>query len=105
MRALMLDPYVLLFDEPLAALDPMVRSDVQADLKRIFKILKKTVVWVTHDMGEASYFGDPIVLLREGRIVQSGTLKALINSPANPFVTRFINAQRSPLESTIMDSL
>jgi osmoprotectant transport system ATP-binding protein len=104
MRALMLDPDVLLFDEPLAALDPMIRSELQEDLKRIFQTLKKTVVWVTHDMGEASYFGDCIVLLRDGKIVQSGTLKELVHSPTDPFVTGFINAQRSPLEMTLRNS-
>jgi osmoprotectant transport system ATP-binding protein len=72
MRALMLDPDILLFDEPLAALDPMIRAELQADLKQIFQTLGKTVVWVTHDMGEAGYFGDRILLLREGKIVQSG---------------------------------
>jgi osmoprotectant transport system ATP-binding protein len=97
MRALMLDPDVLLLDEPLGALDPMIRSDLQADLKEIFQRLKKTVVLVTHDMGEAAFFGDVIVLLREGRIVQSGTLDELVNAPMDPFVTHFINAQRSPL--------
>ncbi|MGD2089085.1 MAG: ATP-binding cassette domain-containing protein [Candidatus Aminicenantes bacterium] len=104
MRALMLDPDILLFDEPLAALDPMIRSQLQADLKQIFQTLKKTVIWVTHDMGEASYFGHHIVLLREGKIVQSGTLKELVHSPTDPFVTRFINAQRSPLEMTLRQS-
>jgi osmoprotectant transport system ATP-binding protein len=104
MRALMLDPDILLFDEPLAALDPMIRSELQEDLKRIFQTLKKTVVWVTHDMGEAGFFGDRIVLLREGKIVQSGTLKELVHSPTDPFVTRFINAQRSPLEMTLRHS-
>ncbi|MCK4764206.1 MAG: ATP-binding cassette domain-containing protein [Candidatus Aminicenantes bacterium] len=98
MRALMLDPDVLLFDEPLAALDPMIRSELQEDLKRIFKTLKKTVVLVTHDLSEAGYFGDRIVLLKEGRIVQAGTLAELVRTPAEPFVTRFINAQRSFLE-------
>ena len=99
MRALMLDPDVLLLDEPLGALDPMIRADLQNDLKRIFQTLKKTVVLVTHDMGEAAFFGDVIFLLREGRIVQHGTLSELVNTPADPFVTRFINAQRSHLES------
>ena len=94
MRALMLDPDVLLLDEPLGALDPMVRSDLQTDLKEIFQTLRKTVVMVTHDMGEAGFFGDVIVLLREGHIVQQGTLEALVHSPVDPFVTRFINAQR-----------
>ena len=97
MRALMLDPDVLLLDEPLGSLDPLIRADLQTDLKGVFQTLKKTVVLVTHDMGEAAFFGELIVLLREGRIVQAGTLDALINAPADPFVTRFINAQRSPL--------
>lgn len=98
MRALMLDPAILLFDEPLAALDPMIRSDLQHDLKHIFQFLKKTVIWVTHDMGEAGYFSDRIILMRDGCIAQSGTLDTLVHSPADPFVTRFINAQRSPLD-------
>lgn len=99
MRALMLDPDVLLLDEPLGALDPMIRSDLQADLKRIFRSLGKTVALVTHDLGEAGYLGEMIVLMREGRIVQTGTLADLVRHPADPFVTRFVNAQRSPLES------
>ncbi len=99
MRSLMLDPEVLLMDEPLGALDPMIRADLQEDLKSIFRTLKKTVVLVTHDMGEAGFFGDTIILLRDGRIVQSGGLNELVNSPADPFVTQFINAQRSPLDA------
>lgn len=98
MRALMLDPKVLLLDEPLGALDPMIRADLQSDLRHIFRTLHKTVVLVTHDLGEAGFFGDVIVLLREGRIVQKGTMRDLINSPADEFVTRFVNAQRRPLD-------
>lgn len=97
MRALMLDPDVLLLDEPLGALDPIVRSELQTDLRRVFRALGKTVVLVTHDLGEAGYFGDIIVLLRDGRIVQQGTLNDLMRAPAEEFVTRFINAQRSAL--------
>ncbi|MFL5240962.1 MAG: ATP-binding cassette domain-containing protein [Gemmataceae bacterium] len=99
MRALMLDPEVLLLDEPLGALDPIIRSDLQADLKRIFQTLGKTVVLVTHDLGEAGFFGDTLVLMRDGRIVQQGPLTDLMHRPADSFVTRFINAQRSPLET------
>lgn len=98
MRALVLDPDVLLLDEPLAALDPMIRSDLQADLREIFHTLRKTVVLVTHDLGEAAFFGDTVVLMREGAIVQRGAFEALLRAPADPFVTRFVNAQRSPLE-------
>lgn len=99
MRALMLDPDVLLLDEPLGALDPMIRADLQEELREIFRTLQKTVVMVTHDIGEAGFFGDEIVLLREGRIVQSGPLEDLVERPAEAFVTTFINAQRSPLDS------
>jgi osmoprotectant transport system ATP-binding protein len=94
MRALMLDPDVLLLDEPLGALDPMIRTELQTDLKGIFQELGKTVVLVTHDLGEAAFFGDVIVLVREGHIVQTGTLAELLQTPAEPFVTDFINAQR-----------
>jgi osmoprotectant transport system ATP-binding protein len=99
MRALMLDPDLLLLDEPLGALDPMIRSELQTDLKLIFQTLNKTVVIVTHDIGEAGFLGDLIVLLRDGQIVQQGNLAQLVHSPAIPFVTQFINAQRSPLET------
>lgn len=99
MRALMLDPEVLLLDEPLGALDPMIRFDLQTDLREIFSRLDKTVVMVTHDLGEAAFFGDTIVLLRDGRIVQQGTLQNMLRQPVNEFVGRFIQAQRSPLEA------
>ena len=99
MRALMLDPAILLLDEPLGALDPLIRYELQRDLKEIFHTLKKTVVLVTHDIGEAAYFGDLIVLMKDGSIVQHGTLRDLVEHPADRFVTQFIQAQRSPLES------
>ncbi|MFD2110253.1 ATP-binding cassette domain-containing protein [Thiorhodococcus fuscus] len=97
MRALMLDPEVLLLDEPLGALDPMIRFELQEDLKRIFAALDKTVVLVTHDLAEAAFLGERIVLMREGRIVQSGSLDEMIRAPAEPFVERFVRAQRSHL--------
>ncbi len=95
MRALMLDPALLLLDEPLGALDPLVRAELQADLRVIFQTLKKTIVLVTHDMAEAAFFGGTIVLLREGQIVQRGSLRELVESPVNLSVTQFIRAQRS----------
>ena len=97
MRALMLDPDVLLMDEPLGALDPMIRSNLQAELRTIYRTLGKTVVMVTHDLGEAGYFGDTIVLMREGHILQVGSFRDLLDVPADAFVTEFVNAQRSPL--------
>jgi osmoprotectant transport system ATP-binding protein len=97
MRALMLDPDILLLDEPLGALDPVTRHELQTQLKAIFAALNKTVVLVTHDMNEAAYFGDEIVLLRAGTIVQRGTVDDLLRRPAEPFVSDFIRAQRSVL--------
>jgi osmoprotectant transport system ATP-binding protein len=94
MRALMLDPEVLLMDEPLGALDPIIRSQLQADLKQIFLHLKKTVLLVTHDMSEAAYLGDEIAIMRDGGIVQRGPFRELLDQPADPFVTEFIRAQR-----------
>jgi osmoprotectant transport system ATP-binding protein len=95
MRALALDPDVLLLDEPLGALDPLVRASLQTDLKEIFQRLGKTVVLVTHDMAEAGYLADSIVLLRDGQIVQQGTLADLRDRPVDPYVMEFITAQRS----------
>jgi len=96
MRALMLDPAVILLDEPMGALDPLVRFDLQEDLRAIFRMLKKTSIMVTHDMGEASFFGDRVMMLGEGEIVQEGRLEELISNPATDYVARFINAQRIP---------
>jgi len=95
MRALMLGPDVLLLDEPLGALDPMVRAGLQTDLKGIFQHLNQTVVLVTHDMGEAGYLGDKIVLMRDGTVIQEGSLADLRDRPATSYVTEFLNAQRS----------
>jgi osmoprotectant transport system ATP-binding protein len=97
MRALVLDPDVLLMDEPLGALDPMIRSQLQHQLRTIFRSLGKTVVMVTHDLNEAAYFADQIVLMQNGRIVQQGTIENLLKHPASEFVTEFIEAQQSHL--------
>ncbi len=96
MRALMLEPEVMFLDEPMGALDPLIRYELQEDLRTIFRTLNKTVVLVTHDMGEAAFFGNTLVLLNAGRIVQKGTFADLIERPADPFVTRFFQAQRLP---------
>jgi osmoprotectant transport system ATP-binding protein len=95
MRALMLSPELLLLDEPLGALDPLVRASLQKDLKEIFGRLRQTALLVTHDLAEAAYFGDDIVLMNEGCIVQQGSINDLREKPASNFVSEFINAQRS----------
>lgn len=94
MRALMLDPDLLLLDEPLGALDPMIRYELQSDLKNIFRALNKTVLLVTHDLGEAEYFGDQIILMKDGLIIQQGIFQDFLKNPADIFVTKFIQAQR-----------
>ena len=93
-RALALSPELLLLDEPLGALDPLVRASLQKDLKEVFARLQQTAILVTHDLAEASYLGDEIVLMNEGRVIQIGTIDDLRTKPANEFVTEFINAQR-----------
>jgi osmoprotectant transport system ATP-binding protein len=98
MRALMLDPELLLLDEPLGALDPMIRYELQRELKSIFAQLGKTVIMVTHDIAEAAFFGHTLVLMRDGHIVQTGPFKMLARKPAEPFVEQFITAQREPME-------
>jgi len=95
MRALMLSPELLLLDEPLGALDPLVRASLQKDLKEIFTRLQQTALLVTHDLAEAAYLGNKIILMNEGRIVQRGTIGDLREKPANDFVSEFINAQRT----------
>jgi osmoprotectant transport system ATP-binding protein len=94
-RALMLQPDLLLLDEPLGALDPMIRAGLQTELKAIFRELCQTALLVTHDLAEAGYLGDWIVLMDAGRIVQQGDLADLRDRPARAFVTEFLNAQRS----------
>jgi osmoprotectant transport system ATP-binding protein len=94
MRALFLDPPILLMDEPLGALDPILRSEIQAELKEIFSKLKKTVILVTHDLPEASFLGDTISLLHSGRVEQSCGRKEFFASPQTPYAKKFIESQR-----------
>jgi osmoprotectant transport system ATP-binding protein len=98
MRALMLDPHILLLDEPLASLDPLVRADLQQQLKDIFTPMGKTVILVTHDIREAAFFGHTVTLMTEGRIVQRGSFADLVRRPASEFVTAFLSAQKPTAE-------
>lgn len=94
MRGLMLNPDALLMDEPLGALDPIVRHELQDELKLIFDQLGKTVIVVTHDLAEAAWFAERLILLREGRVVQDGRIDDLRDRPVDAFVSRFVEAQR-----------
>lgn len=94
MRALMLDPPTLLLDEPLGALDPLVRHGLQDELREIFASLGKTVIMVTHDLAEAAFFSRRLVLMRHGRVVQDGSLDDFRRAPAEAFVREFLAAHR-----------
>jgi osmoprotectant transport system ATP-binding protein len=104
-RALMLDPDVLLLDEPLEGLDPIIRAELQSELREIVQELGKTVVLVTHNLAEAGFLAERITLLRNGKIVQQGTLDDLLERPATDFVTRFVNAQRSDWRANRADAI
>jgi len=99
MRALMLDPDVLLLDEPLGALDPLVRARLQQDLRQAFTTLGKSVLLVTHDMAEAAYLAETIAVVRDGAILQRASMKHLVETPAHPFVRELVVAQRSLSEA------
>ncbi len=98
MRALMLEPELLLLDEPLGALDPMIRHGLQHDLGELFASLRRTVVLVTHDIAEAGLLADTLVLLRAGRIEQRGSLEDLLERPASAFAKDFVASQRGARE-------
>jgi osmoprotectant transport system ATP-binding protein len=89
-RALAANPELILFDEPFSALDPITRGDLQNEILRLKEKLHKTTVFVTHDIREAFLLGDEVVILNEGKIVQSGTPSDIEAAPANDFVQRFI---------------
>ena len=94
MRAVMLIPSVVLLDEPLGALDPVTRGELQRELRRVFSTLGTTVVLVTHDLEEAAFLGDRVALLHDGRLVQVGTMQELAAHPADPWVARFLGGWR-----------
>lgn len=93
MRALFLDPPILMMDEPLSALDPIIRSQLQIDLKRIFDKLNKTVIFVTHDLREAHLLGHQIYLMNQGSIEQQGRMRDFFKEPATDFVKEFVSSQ------------
>ena len=94
-RALAADPPVMLMDEPFGAIDPITRMRLQDEFQRIQARLKKTVVFVTHDLDEAIRMGDRIAILREGRVVQYDTPEAILARPANAFVEEFVGQDRA----------
>jgi len=94
-RALAADPDILLMDEPFGALDPITRETLQTEFARIQKELKKTILFVTHDIDEAIRLASRIVILKDGELVQHDTPENILNSPADRFVLEFIGTDRA----------
>lgn len=93
-RALIVDPDVILMDEPFSAIDPITRVSLQDELRSLQETLKKTIVFVTHDMDEAIKISDRICLMREGHVEQYDTPEQILRNPATPYVESFIGKNR-----------
>lgn len=89
-RALANDPDILLMDEPFSALDPLIRRDMQLELLELQSKLKKTIVFITHDINEAFKLGDRVAVMRDGSIVQIGTPEEILNNPSNEYIEDFV---------------
>ncbi|MDI9892534.1 glycine betaine/L-proline ABC transporter ATP-binding protein [Rhodococcus sp. IEGM 1404] len=89
-RALAADTDILLMDEAFSALDPLIRREMQEQLLELQRTLKKTIVFITHDLNEAMFLGDRIAVMRDGRIVQIGTPEDILTDPANDYVEQFV---------------
>jgi osmoprotectant transport system ATP-binding protein len=100
-RALAADPDIILMDEPFSALDPISREKLQDDLVNLQRSIKKTIVFVTHDMQEALKLGDRICVMREGKIEQTGTPQEIINNPINEFVRDFVGVKTNEMDEKI----
>jgi glycine betaine/proline transport system ATP-binding protein len=89
-RAFVVNPAVMLFDEPFSALDPLIRRDMQAEVRRLQEDTGMTMMFITHDLPEALRLGDRIAIMRDGAIVQIGTPEELVGSPADEYVENFV---------------
>lgn len=89
-RGLATDPDILLMDEPFSALDPLIRRDMQEELLVLQRELKKTIVFITHDLNEALFLGDKIAIMKDGRFVQVGTAEEIVANPADDYVSAFV---------------
>ncbi|MGW2520286.1 quaternary amine ABC transporter ATP-binding protein [Streptomyces sp. NPDC001617] len=106
-RALATDADLLLMDESFSALDPLIRRDMQNQLLELQRTLKKTIVFITHDLNEAMRLGDRIAVMRDGRIVQIGTAEDILIRPENDYVASFIqdvDRSRVLTASAVMDT-
>jgi len=89
-RALAVDPDILLMDEAFSALDPLIRGDMQNELNSLQDRMKKTILFITHDLDEALKIGNRVVLMKDGQVVQVGTPEEILMAPANDYVRRFV---------------
>ncbi|HAA09138.1 MAG: quaternary amine ABC transporter ATP-binding protein [Syntrophomonadaceae bacterium] len=96
-RALVQETDLLLMDEPFSGLDPLIRREMQDTLIRLQKEVNKTIVFVTHDLGEAIRLGDRMAVMRQGQFVQQGTPEEIMNNPADEYVERFVADERALL--------
>ncbi len=94
LRALAVEPPIILMDEPFGALDPITRDALQDEIMRLQKQLKKTIIFVTHDMDEAIKIADVIIVMRDGHIAQIASPKELLSNPADEFIEQFIGKHR-----------
>jgi glycine betaine/proline transport system ATP-binding protein len=88
-RALATDPEIMLFDEPFSALDPLIRRDMQNEVRRLQNEMKKTMIFITHDLAEALKLGDRIAIMKDGAFVQVGTPEEVVAHPADDYVADF----------------
>ncbi|MFW5487811.1 MAG: quaternary amine ABC transporter ATP-binding protein [Desulfovibrio sp.] len=89
-RALALDPDILMMDEAFSALDPLIRRDMQDELLNLQEDMKKTILFISHDLDEALKLGNRIILMKDGAVVQSGTPEEILTEPADDYVTKFV---------------
>ncbi len=90
-RALAVDPEVMFFDEPFSALDPLIRRDMQNEVIRLHREVGKTMVFITHDLAEALKLGDHVVIMRDGKVVQTGSPEEVVGAPADDYVADFVS--------------
>lgn len=91
-RALAADPDILLMDEPFSALDPLIRKDLQDEFLKLSREMMKTTLFITHDLDEAMRMGNRIAIMKDGRIVQTGSPESIVLRPATDYVSRFVSS-------------
>ena len=91
-RALAADPEIIIMDEALSALDPLIRREMQNEIRALRKKLGKTVIFITHDLDEAIRLADRVLIMKDGEIAQLGTMEEILSRPANAYVEKFVNA-------------